>query len=133
MPLNLEGTLNLMGTLDLDPGGGTVTVDGKDVVVLQTGTMQANAVAPVILPPPPAGPANTATTVDIMASFNVPITIKGVPIVAMGMVMQATMWPGMILPGPAQVTANGIPINVVGDKAVIFPNGGSASLDTSGQ
>lgn len=133
MPLNLEGSLMLMGTLDLDPGSGTVTVDGTDAIVLKTGTMQGQAMAPVILPPPPASPATTSLDVDIMASFNVTITIKGTPIVALGMVMQGNIWPGMILPGSAQVMANGIPINVVGDKAQIFPNGGSATLDTSGQ
>jgi hypothetical protein len=45
-------------------------------------------------------------------------------------------WPGMVLPSQGNtgpVTVNRIPMNVVGDQAVIFPSGGTASLGTSGQ
>jgi hypothetical protein len=135
--LVLSGRLNFMGSLDLKSSGGTVKIDGDDVMVQGSGA-QAQAAAPVILPPPPASPVTTSLDVTIIVSFNTMVKVAGKTAIALGMVLQGapSIWPGMVLPstkntGP--VTAGGIPINVVGDRAAIFPNGGSATFDTSGQ
>jgi hypothetical protein len=47
-------------------------------------------------------------------------------------------WPGMVLPsnansGPTAVKAGGLPINVVGDQGAVFPSGGTATFNQSGQ
>jgi hypothetical protein len=140
--LDLKGTLNLMGSLTLEAsGGGKVTVDGKEILVEVTapaGPPQATAAPPVILPPPPASPTDPAPTVFIVNSFNKTVKVGASAAVAQGLVMQGSIpsWPGMVLPsqnnsGP--VTANGLPLNVLNDQAIIFPSGGSASFTTSGQ
>jgi hypothetical protein len=132
--LNLSGPLNLLGTLDLKD---KVLVSNVEALVEADNTGTA---PPVILPPPPAGPSNPAPQVSIVTSFNKTITANGKAIVAQGLVMQGSpkQWPGMVLPstantGPSAVNANGLPINVVGDQAIVFPSGGSASFSQSGQ
>ncbi|MFM2119490.1 MAG: hypothetical protein RL722_958, partial [Pseudomonadota bacterium] len=90
-----------------------------------------------LLPPP--APVAPQPTVWIINSFNKTVKVRtSMPrnLVALGMVMQGQSgapWPGMMLPGSATVTINGLPVNVVGDQAVIFPSGGSASFNVSGQ
>jgi len=130
--LKLTGPLNLMGNLTLKDkvfaGGVEVLVEGNNL---------GNA-PPVILPPPPASPSDPALQVSILASFNKTVKAGTKCIVAQGMVMQGSVptWPGMMLPSQnntSPVSANGIPMNVVGDQAVIFPSGGSASFSQSGQ
>ena len=130
--LKLTGPLNLMGNLTLKDkvfaGGVEVLVEGNNL---------GNA-PPVILPPPPASPSDPAPQVSILASFNKTVKAGSNCIVAQGMVMQGSVltWPGMMLPSQSNtspVSANGIPMNVVGDQAVIFPSGGSASFSQSGQ
>lgn len=143
--LKLAGSLNLAGRLTLDPSGGKVTAGGHEVlvqVIVPGGPIQGSA-PPVILPPPPAVPLDELPNVWIVNSFNQMITIGTKPIVALGMVMQGgkvgnmPTWPGMVLQstnnsGPVKV--NQVPLNVLGDRAVIFPTGASALLDTnSGQ
>jgi len=130
--LKLTGPVNLMGNLTLKnkvfPGSVEVLVEGNNL---------GNA-PPVILPPPPASPSDPALQVSILASFNKTVKAGSNCIVAQGMVMQGSVptWPGMMLPSQSNtspVSANGIPMNVVGDQAVIFPSGGSASFSQSGQ
>jgi hypothetical protein len=139
--LDLKGPLNLMGDLTLQgESGGKVTISGLEIIVeVAPGTMPAQGSAPpVMLPPPPAGPADPAPFVNVINSFNKTIKVGSKPAVAQGMVMQGStpMWPGMMMPTQGNsppVTANGLPINVVGDMAMIFPSGGAATFNASGQ
>lgn len=128
--LTLNGILNLRGVLSFNPNGGKVKVDGKEVLVE---TDAEGMAPPVILPPPPTGPSNPAPTVKVVSSFNKTIKAGGKNIVALGIVLQGDplQWPGMMLAGSAQVTANGSSANVFGDKATIFPSGGIANFTTS--
>jgi hypothetical protein len=142
--LTLKGTLNLMGTLTLKgDGGGKIKIGDSGlealVEVLPSDPAQCSSAPPVILPPPPASPLQPQPTVWIVNSFNKTVKAGTKPIVALGMAMQgqtgAPLWPGMVLPstGNPTVTINHIPINVVNDMAVIFPSGGSAAFNASGQ
>lgn len=139
--LELSGTLDFSGLLSLAGDGGKVTVGGKEVLVELTPTgrpAHCGGASPVILPPPPAAPADVGVFVNVINSFNKTVTIGGKAIVAQGMAMQGNtpMWPGMVLPSQGNtgpVTANHLPMNVVGDQAVIFPTGAPASFDASGQ
>lgn len=132
--LKLTGPLNLMGNLTLED---KVFVGGTEVLVQANNIGQA---PPVILPPPPASPTDPAPQVSVIVSFNLTVKAKTKPIVAQGMLMQGSTpsWPGMVLPsnantGPTAVKANGLPMNVVGDQGVVFPSGGSATFNSSGQ
>lgn len=139
----LKGPLNLTGVLNFNPGaGGKLGIESASaealVEVLPSDPPQCSSAPPVMLPPPPAGPLDPAPTVWIVNSFNKAVTVKGKPIVALGMAMQGTSgapkWPGMVLPGSATVTINHLPVNVKNDQAVIFPSGGSAAFSAaSGQ
>jgi hypothetical protein len=138
--ITLKGTLNLVGNLTFDGGKLLIGNAGLEalVEVLPSDPAQCTAAPPVMLPPPPAGPAFPQPTVWIVSSFNKTVKAKTKAVVALGMAMQgqnAAPWPGMVLPssGNPTVTVNGIPINVVNDQAVIFPSGGSAAFATSGQ
>lgn len=141
--LNLKGMLNFKGNLTLQgASGGKVTVNNIEALVQRedaSGTPQGNA-PPVIMPPPPAAPKDPAPTVWVLNSFNQTVKAATRPLVSQGMVMQgmtgAPSWPGMMLPssmnsGP--VSVNMIPINVLGDQAIIFPSGGTAMFNSSGQ
>jgi hypothetical protein len=138
--ITLKGTLNLMGNLTLKGGKVKIGDAGLEalVEVLPSDPAQCTAAPPVMLPPPPAGPAFPQPTVWIVSSFNKTVKAQTKAIVALGMVMQGqngAPWPGMMLPssGNPTVTINHIPINVVNDQAVVFPSGGSAAFTTSGQ
>ena len=142
--LTLKGTLNLMGSLTLTPPpGGKLKIGDAGLEALveaqPTGPPQCSAASPVMLPPPPAGPAQPQPTAWIVNSFNKTVMVRGKYIAALGMVMQGQtptpLWPGMLLPsaGNPKVTINHVPINVANDQAVIFPTGGSAAFDKSGQ
>ena len=137
--LVLKGRLDFRGSLTLQgTGGGKVKVDSSEVLV-ELQPPQSHGSAPtVILPPPPAAPLDPGPAVVILSSFNKTVKAGPKPIVTLGMVMQGTtpMWPGMVLPtqgnaGP--VSVNQIPMNVVGDQAIVFPSGGTASFNSSGQ
>jgi hypothetical protein len=133
--LILKGPLNLVGKLNLEADGGRIFIGEWEALV--EGEAQGSA-PPVIQPPPPAGPINTGTTVKVISSFNKTIKAGGKNIVASGIVMQGDplMWPGMMLPSMNNnepVTINGIPANVQNDQATLFPSGGMAIFDTSGQ
>ena len=136
--LVLKGKLELHGLLTLKGSGGKVKVGGAEVLVeLPTGQTHGTA-SPVILPPPPAPPTDAAPGVVIITSFNKTVKAGTKAIVAQGMMMQGSVpsWPGMVLPSKGNtgpVTINHIPINVVGDKGITFPSGGSASFTSSGQ
>ena len=132
--LTLQGPLALQGILHLKADGGKLVVNGQQALVEHAG----GQAPPVIQPPPPAAPLAPGPDVDIVSSLGKAIDAGGIPVVTTGMVLQAGVWPGMVLPssanaGPTAVTAGGIPINVVGDRAVIFPSGASATFTNSGQ
>ena len=139
--LTLKGPLNLMGNLTFKPGGGGKLMIGLVEALVEnpgaTPPPQCSGAPPVMLPPPPVGPAFPQPTVWIVSSFNKTVKAGTKNVVALGMVMQgppgAPVWPGMMLPGSATVTINHLPVNVRNDKAVIFPSGGSATFDASGQ
>jgi len=145
--LLLSGPLNLMGNLTLKASdGGKVKVGGSEVLVEVVAPTDPNhgTAPPVILPPPPALPTDPGPNVWVINSLNKTVKVGNPPsrpIVTQGMVTQGQTptWPGMVLPsqknsGPTAVTVNRIPINVLGDQAVIFPSGGTAMLNVnSGQ
>lgn len=142
--LILKGMLNLKGMLTLKgSSGGKVKIGAAQlealVEVTPSDPPQSSSAPPVILPPPPASPLQPQPTVWIVNSFNKTVKAGTKNIVAQGMCMQgqsgAPMWPGMLLPstGNPTVTINNIPINVVNDMASIFPSGGMATFNSSGQ
>jgi len=141
--ITLKGTLNLGGNLTFKPGGGGKLVIGDSalealVEALPSDPPQCTSAPPVMLPPPPVGPAFPQPTAWIISSFNKTVQAQTKAIVALGMVMQgqnAAPWPGMMLPsvGNPTVTINHLAINVQNDQAVIFPSGGTAQFSTSGQ
>jgi len=139
--LVLKGRLDFRGNLTLQgSNGGKVKVDASEVLVELQPPESHGTAPPVILPPPPAGPFDAGLAVVILSSFNKTVKAGARAIVTLGMVMQGDQnpppWPGMVLPtqgnaGP--VSVNQVPMNVVGDQAIIFPSGGSASFTSSGQ
>jgi hypothetical protein len=139
--LVLKGMLNLKGTLTLEPpAGGKVMVGSVEALVEVTPSdqPQCSSAPPVILPPPPLSPLQPQPSVWIINSFNKQIKAKTKNIVALGMVMQGQpggpVWPGMLMPSAnLTVKANSVAINVVNDMASIFPSGGMATFDKSGQ
>lgn len=137
--LVLKGMLQLGGLLTLKASGGKVKVGDDEVLVELLPTPgNSHGSAPIVnLPPPPAGPINTGTDVVVFNSFNKTVKAGNNAIVTQGLVMQGMpfQWPGMVLPSQknATVKINQIAINVAGDRAIIFPSGGTASLTTSGQ
>ena len=129
--LALSGTLDFAGLLNL---GDKVTVGGAEALVVSS-SQQGTAPGPVLIPPPPAPPASPNVDVHVIVSFNQTVKAGAYAIVTQGMVLQANMWPGMVLPSSANptVTVNHIAMNVVTDQAVILPSGMSVPLTTSGQ
>lgn len=135
--LVLSGQLNFIGQLNLKGDGGKVKVDANEVLVeLTPGTAHGKG-APVILPPPPAGPIDPGPNATIIKSFNPTVTIAGKTAVAMGLHLQGdtSIWPGMVLPSSNNpgVKANYLAMNVQNDTGVTLPNGGTVTYDTSGQ
>ncbi|MGZ4649646.1 MAG: hypothetical protein ACXV3A_03810 [Kineosporiaceae bacterium] len=133
--LELVGPLDLLGTLDLAGQGGAVLVGGARALVEGASTTSA---PPVLIPPPPASPADASTSVEVKKSLIAMITAGGKTIVATGLVLQGQTWPGMVTPSqvnaaPMAVTANGLPVNVKGDTATIFPTGTPVPLTTDNQ
>jgi hypothetical protein len=135
--LELVGPLDLVGTLDLVGDGGKVVVGGVRALVENA---EGKGI-PVVLPPPPASPLDTGTKAVCLKSLGAGITAGTKTLVTTGLVLQGDSgaWPGMLTPstvntGPGVVTANGLPVNVVGDSATIFPNGAPAAFSgKSGQ
>lgn len=137
--LVLGGTLQLMGTLNLEAEGGKVVIDagGAQFEVLVEGAT-GTAAPPVIQPPPPATPLDTGVDAEVISSFNQTVKAGGKNIVTGGVVMQGDVptWPGMMLPSAGNtgpVLVSGIPATVQNDQATIFPSGGVATFTTSGQ
>jgi hypothetical protein len=133
--LELVGPLDLLGTLDLAGQGGAVLVGGTRALVEGASTSTAPQ---VLIPPPPGSPAETSTSVAVKKSLSAMITAGGKTIVATGLVLQGTTWPGMVMPSqanasPKAVTANGLPVNVKNDKATIFPTGAPVPLTEDNQ
>jgi hypothetical protein len=140
--LTLSGNLTLMGNLNLVGDGGLVKVGSAEVLVegsAPTNGAQGTAAMPVIQPPPPAGPVNPGTSVNLISSFNKTVKANNQNIVALGIVLQGSplQWPGMMLPSTNNtevVSIAGVPVNVMMDQATIFPSGGVATFDgASGQ
>jgi hypothetical protein len=136
--LVLDGMLDFSGNLTLEADGGKVKVGALEVLVELAPDKSHGMAPPVIMPPPPASPADSGTKVVIINSLNKTVKTGKGPIVTMGMAMQGSspMWPGMVLPSmgnTGMVSVNHLAMNVVGDQAIIFPSGGMANFDTSGQ
>lgn len=139
--LDLKGPLDLAGDLTLQgDSGGKVTIGGVEVLVerMPADRPAHGSAPPVIVPPPPGAPADVGPFVNVINSFNKLVKVGTKAAVAQGMVMQGNtpMWPGLVLPtqnNSPPVTASGLPINVVGDQAVVFPSGASVTLSQSGQ
>ena len=137
--LELVGPLDLLGTLDLVGQGGAVVVGGIKALVEGAGTNTPSPAPPVLIPPPPASPADDGLAVQVKKSLIVGITASGKTIVATGLALQGirSTWPGMVTPSktnaPMPVTANGLPVNVVGDTATIFPTGAPVPLAKDNQ
>src|SRR5690606_20188672 len=95
--LHLEGPLNLSGQLHLCHDGGTLTVNGAEALVEGA---TGEALAPVLLPPPPAKPITESLAVEVVASLGKTIDTAGAVVVTTGMVLQGEprTWPGMVLP-----------------------------------
>jgi hypothetical protein len=139
--LVLKGPLNLKLDLTLKASGGTVNV-GDDPILVELsapGTPIHSSSAPPVSLPPPA-PVDPGPNVWVIKSFNTTVKIGDKYAVAQGMVMQGNVptWPGMVLPSqknmpPTAVSANGVPLNVVADQAIIFPIGAPTGLSQSGQ
>lgn len=134
--LKLVGPLSLSGALHLEGQGGKVLVNGAEALVEGA---SGNGVS-VIQPPPPGTPIGVGPQATCISSLGKTITAGGKALVTTGMVLQGNpaIWPGMVTPstvnsGPTQVTANSVPVNVKNDKAAVFPNGSTATLDQSGQ
>jgi hypothetical protein len=145
--LIFSGTLNLSGTLKLSGDGGKVKVDTNEVLVTvksgEAGKAQG-AGAPVVLPPPPATPADLGTDIWIFNTSNSTVTINGSAIVTLGDCMQGgkgsspgqPTWPGTVLPSSnnSSVKINNIAINVQGDQGTILANGSPVNFtQCSGQ
>jgi hypothetical protein len=133
--LELVGPLDLLGTLDLAGQGGAVLIGGTKALV--EGASTSNA-PPVLIPPPPGSPADASTSVEVKKSLNVTITAGGKTIVATGLVLQGNTWPGMVTPSqtnaaPTAVTASGLPVNITGDTATIFPTGAPVAITEANQ
>lgn len=132
--LNLNGPLNLVGRLNLVGQGGKVLVRGAQALV------EGAEGKGVPVPLPPQSPQDPGKAATCVKSLGAGITAANKTLVTTGMVLQGdkNSWPGMLGPsgvnsGPTAVTANRLPINVLQDKATIFPNGGTATFDVSGQ
>lgn len=129
--LLLTGPLDFHGVLTLQPDGGKVIAGGLEVLV-----EQATGIAPpFIFPPPPSGPIDNGQGVEIISSLNQTVKAGPKAIVTQGMCLQGDRktWPGFVLPGSGNVTVNQIPMNVLNEQAVIFPSGGTAQFNNSGQ
>lgn len=141
--LELKGTLDFKGSVNLvPPSGGKVTAGGSAVLVEvsgTTGSAHGTAPPPVPIPPPPSPPSDTGVDVWIIKSFNSTVQAGGKNIVAQGMLMQGTSgsahWPGMVLPstGNTGVKAGSIAMNVVNDMGIVMPSGGSATFTADQQ
>lgn len=146
--LVLNGPLELMGSLTLAGSDGGKVIAGSAEVLVESsapGGPHHGTGPPVILPPPPAAPTDPGPNVWVVSSFYKLVTVKTAtgsrPVVALGMVMQGNVptWPGMVLPSqsnvqPAAVAVNRVPVNVLGDQAVILPTGAPVALGAgSGQ
>jgi hypothetical protein len=137
--LVLEGMLDFSGNLTLEASGGKVKVGALEVLVELLPGSKHGMAPPVILPPPPASPIDAGPNVVILNSLNKTVKIGTKAIVTQGMAMQGNsgpIWPGMVLPSKGNtgmVSVNRLAMNVQGDQAIIFPSGGMATFDTSGQ
>ncbi|TQM61946.1 hypothetical protein [Humibacillus xanthopallidus] len=128
--LELNGTLDLVGAVELTADGGKVLVNTVEALV-----EDASGTAPAPVPlPQPSSPADQSTNVKCVKSLGAGVTAGGKTVVTTGLVLQG-IWPGMIIRSTQnqRVTANMLPINVKQDTAVIFPSGSSVPIDTTGQ
>jgi uncharacterized Zn-binding protein involved in type VI secretion len=131
--LVLNGSLKLVGADGGKVLAGSITV--FEVLVENSDKNHSTTAPPVLLPP--QAPVDDGQSVSIIKSFNSSVKANGKPIVTMGTTAQGNSktWPGMVLPSSnnSTVQINYIPINVVGDMSITLPNGGSTTLDPSGQ
>lgn len=136
MSVNLNGTLDLAGTLVLRD---TVLVGGLEALVVlpAPGTpSHGMAAAPVLIPPPPSPPQDPGLGVWITQSANRSVLAGRRALVTTGQCLQGNIptWPGTVLPskGNRGVRAGGAAVCVVGDGGVITA-GGPVTFTTSGQ
>ena len=127
-PLVLKGPLDLTGSLNL-------TSSGKILIGSDEALVEGASGDGVAVPLPPTSPIDTGLKATVKKSFNATVKANGTVFVALGMTMQGDTptWPGMVLRGSSTVKANGVAINVKGDKAITLPIGAPATLSESGQ
>lgn len=141
--LVLKGSLNLEGSLTLQPLGGKVKVGDKEALVelspppAPPNNLHDDQAPSIIQPPPPASPIDIGKFVIVTKSLNQTVKAGTKLIVTQGVLMQGTIptWPGLVQPSQnnASVKINGTPINVVGDKGIVTVTGGMVSFSKSGQ
>jgi hypothetical protein len=136
MSVNLNGTLDLAGTLVLRD---MVLVGGVEALVVlpAPGTpSHGMAAAPVLIPPPPSPPQDPGLGVWIIESANRSVLAGSRALVTTGQCVQGNIptWPGNVLPskGNQGVRAAGAAVCLVGDGGVITA-GGPVTFTTSGQ
>jgi len=143
--LLLSGSLNLTGTLKLvGSEGGKVKAGDREVLVEITPKgnprfKHGQAPGPVLIPPPPATPADDGIDIWIYKSFNATVTANDKKIIALGICAQGkpgvATWPGMVQPsiGNTNVKINQVAINVTNDSGLILPSGAAVTFTNSGQ
>jgi hypothetical protein len=138
--LELAGSLNLSGLIKLVADGGKVLVTGVEALVEVTSADASQGTAPVVpIPPPPATPKDPDTSLRVLTSFAKTVTVHTSrgdrPLVAQGLVLEGSTWPGAVLPSTVNSTVRveHIPVNVVGDQVIVFPLGAAVPLTSSGQ
>jgi hypothetical protein len=138
--LKLTGPLNLSGRVKLVADGGKVLAGGAEVLVEVTSSDASQGTAPVVpIPPPPAAPKDPDTSLRVLTSFLKTVTVHTArgdrPLVAQGLVIEGTTWPGAVLPSSVNpvVRVEHVPVNVVGDQAIVLPLGAAVPLTSSGQ
>lgn len=138
MALKLKGTLELNGLLNLEAGGGVVTANEVEIIVQRPMGSPPHHGMGIPVPIVPIAPVDLGINTWIFLSFNQTVTISRIPIVTQGLHMQGNTptWPGMAQRSVvnATVTIGRVPMLVLGDQGITFPNGGTVVYsNASGQ
>lgn len=132
--LHLNGMLDLSGDLTL--GGKVFAGNAQILVALDPSPESQHAIGGPLLTPPPL-PTKDPTFVWVTgsANTNVKIGAKAAVVASASVCMQgdAAGRPGCVFPKVGQITIDGNPVVVVGDKAQIFTAANPTPLTSSGQ